>query len=221
MQRRLGSRVLGAFFALALALPSTLAGCGGASGPSATVFDPTGAGAHALPVDVASNAQLEKAFPSLDGTGAGNEAWTGVSVLGGAARFSRPSRWSVRDASVEPGHQYIRYVSPEAYSFAIYQRSDSPGSSWHDILEHYEADVVANGAKAIGQRIPMATASNQGRAYTIDRKIEGKVPVLSRSREILLRGDHAIVLVQVVSQEENLARVSDELLEIFRRLEVP
>jgi hypothetical protein len=135
-------------------------------------------------------------------------------------RFSRPSRWTIRDASVEPDHSYIRYVSPDAYSFAIYERSDSPGKSWPAILEHYEADLTANGAKALGQHVPVATATNQGIAYTIDRKIESKDPILSRSREFLLRGKHRIVVVQVVTQEETLARISGELLEIFRRLEV-
>ena len=45
-------------------------------------------------------------------------------------------------------------------------------------------------------------------------------PVLSRSREILLRGEHRIVLVQVVTSEENLSRLSDQLVEILRRIEV-
>ena len=66
----------------------------------------------------------------------------------------------------------------------------------------------------------MATPSNQGRAYTVDRKIQSKEPVLSRSREILLRGDRDIVLVQIVVEEENLSRVAGELLEVLRRIEV-
>jgi len=150
----------------------------------------------------------------------GGGGWVGVSVLRNGVRFTRPSRWQIRDASLEPGHSFVRYLSPDAYSFAIYERTDSPGKSWKDILEHYEADVTANGAKAIGQRVPMATATNQGRAYTIDRKIESKEPVLSRSREVLLRGEHRIVVVQIVTSEENLSRLSDQLLEILRRIEV-
>jgi hypothetical protein len=209
------------FVALAFAVAAVACGGSSASGKgSTTVFDPSGGGARALPVDVMANAQIEKPYAPLDSAGAGDEAWRGVSVLGGDVRFSRPTHWAIRDASVEPGQQYIRYVSPHAYSFAIYERSDAPDRSWRDVLDHYENDVVANGAKALGQRVPVATPANQGRAYTIDRKIESKEPVLSRSREILLRGDHRVVLVQIVSQEENLARISGELLEILRRLEV-
>jgi hypothetical protein len=182
------------------------------------VFDPGGPVGNA-PVDVTTNQDVERPYPPLDEPSASGKGWIGVSVLRGGVRFTRPARWQLRDASVEPGQSYVRYLSPDAYSFAIYERSDSPGKDWKDILEHYEADVTANGAKAIGGRIPMATATNQGRAYTIDRKIESKDPVLSRSREFLLRGAHRIVLVQVVTSEESLARLSD-LLEIIRRIEV-
>jgi hypothetical protein len=214
---RPGTTPVVARFAFALAL--ALCACGGSSTTSTTVFDPSGGGPGA-PVDVTTNPDIEHPFPPLDETTAGGAGWIGVSVLRDGVRFTRPARWQIRDASLEPGHSFIRYLSPDAFSFAIYERTDSPGKSWKDILEHYEADVTANGAKAIGQRVPMATAINQGRAYTIDRKIESKEPVLSRSREILLRGEHRIVLVQIVTSEENLSRLSDQLLEILRRVEV-
>lgn len=203
----------------AFALTLALCACGGSSINSTTVFDPSGGGAGA-PVDVTTNPDIERPYPPLDETTAGGVGWSGVSVLRDGVRFTRPARWQIRDASLEPGHSFIRYLSPDAFSFAIYERTDPPGKSWKDILEHYEADVTANGAKAIGQRVPMATSTNQGRAYTIDRKIESKEPVLSRSREILLRGEHRIVLVQIVTSEENLSRISDQLLEILRRIEV-
>ncbi len=193
-------------------------GCGGAR-DSRTVFDPAGSNGNAVAVDVTAG-QLEHPYAALDATGAGGEPWIGVSIFGDRVRLSRPTRWTIRDASIEPEHSYIRYVSPDAYSFAIYERGDAPGKSWPSILEHYEADLTANGAKALGQHVPVATATNQGIAYTIDRKIEGKDPILSRSREWILRGNHRIVVVQVVTQEESLARISGELLEIFRRLEV-
>jgi len=196
-------------------------GCGGAPPPPPnTIFDPSGTGPSPAPVDVTTSPEIEHAYPPLDGQTAQTEHWVGVSVLGGAIRFSRPPRWTVRDAGIESGHRFIRYVSPDAYSFAIYERPDSPGKSWRELLERYEGEVTANGAKAVGMRIPMATGANQGRAYTIDRKIESKVPVLSRSREILLRGAHHMVLVQIVTTEENLSRVASELLEILGRLEV-
>jgi hypothetical protein len=204
----------------ALAWTLALCACGGgsASTSATTVFDPSGGGG--APVDVTTNPDIERPYPPLDETTAGGAGWSGVSVLRDGVRFTRPARWQIRDASLEPGHSFIRYLSPDAFSFAIYERTDSPGKSWKDILAHYEADVTANGAKAIGQRVPMATAINQGRAYTIDRKIDSKEPVLSRSREILLRGEHRIVLVQIVTSEENLSRLSDQLIEILRRIEV-
>lgn len=205
----------------ALSLAVLCSGCGGAaaSGASTTVFDPGGT-PTAAPVDVRASPDLEQRFPALDGAVTEGGAWVGVSILRDGVRFSRPPRWTIRDASLEPGRSFVRYVSPSAYSFAIYERSDPPGRSWNDILSHYEADVTASGAKAIGLRVPTATATNQGRAYTIDRKIESKTPILSRSREILLRGEHRIVLVQIVTSEENLARISGELLEILEHVEV-
>jgi hypothetical protein len=110
-------------------------------------------------------------------------------------------------------------VSPRGYSFAIYETSDAPTDSWHDILQRYEVDVAAAGAKAVGQRIAVATGANQGRAYTIERKVEA-VQAKSRSREMLLRGDRKVVLVQIVTEEEGLSRISQELLEVLNHLEV-
>jgi hypothetical protein len=191
-----------------------------AKAPPTTIFDPSGSAASPPPVDVATSGDIEKPYAPLDGSATDGERWIGVSVLRGGVRFTRPPGWTIRDASVEAGHSFVRYVSPRAYSFAIYERADSPQASWRQILEHYESDVTANGAKAIGTRIPMATAVNQGRAYTIDRKIESKDPILSRSREILLRGDSRVVLVQIVTTEASLSRISGELLEILRRIEV-
>jgi hypothetical protein len=202
---------------MALGIPSLLAACGGGSGSRATVFDPTGAG---LPVDITANPDVERPYTPLDGATTGQERWIGVSVLRDTVRFSRPSRWTIRDASLEPGRSYVRYVSPDAYSFAIYERGDDSGKPWSEVYAHYEADVSGNGAKAIGQRVPVSTAINQGRAYTIDRKINSKVPVLSRSREILFRSDHSVVLVQIVTTEEDLSRFAGDILEILRRMEV-
>jgi hypothetical protein len=213
------SRIRGAVSVAALSVSG--AACGGAaqSSGSSTVFDPGGA-ATAAPVDVRTNPDVEQHVAALDGAASGGEPWVGVSILRGGVRFSHPPHWTIRDAGLETGRSFVRYISPNAYSFAIYERPDPPDKSWNDILSHYEADVTASGAKALGQRVPTATATNQGLAYTIDRKIESKTPVLSRSREILLRGDHHIVLVQIVTTEENLSRISNELLELLRRIEV-
>jgi hypothetical protein len=196
--------------------------CGGAAGPPArqTVFDPTASAANASPIEVGSagsTAQLETPYPPLDRPeGPASASWVGVSVLHGGVRLSRPSHWMIRDASVDPGHAYIEYVSPNAYSFAVYERSDAPTDLWRDVQQRYENDVATAGAKVVGRRIPIATGANQGRAYTIERK----TPLPSRSREWLLRSDHRIVLVQVVTQDQDLSRIGTELLEVLSHLEV-
>jgi hypothetical protein len=203
-------------------LPMTAAlvasACGGAEAPPArTVFDPTVQGTNIVAV---GSVALERPLPILDVAASGaSESLVGVSVLNDAVRFSRPARWTIRDASDEPGHRFIRYVSPHAYSFAIYETSDAPTDSWHDILERYEVDVVAAGAKAVGRRIAVATNTNQGRAYTVERKVEA-MQARSRSREIVLRGDLHVVLVQVVTEEDGLSRIGAEVLEVLKRLEV-
>jgi hypothetical protein len=207
--------------ALPLVLVATA--CGHAEDPTSkqTVFDPSAAAPAATPVEVAtanpSGPGLETPFPPLDRADPkGGPAWVGVSVLHGGVRFSHPGNWSIRDAGVDPGHEYILYVSPSAYSFAIYARIDGAGDSWRDIQGRYETDVAAAGAKVAGKNVPVATSANQGRAYTIERS----APLPSRSREYLLRGEHHVVLVQVVSQEPNLSRLSAELLEVLGHLEV-
>ena len=197
---------------LALLLPTA---CGGGGAPQRTVFDATGQTANLVAV---GSTDLEHADPAFDREASpGSPPWTGVSILKDGVRLSRPSRWMIRDASNDPGHAYIRYVSPRAYSFAIYELSDSSSDSWKDILQRYEVDVAAAGAKMVGQRIPVATRFDQGRAYTVERKIES---TLSRSREIVLRGHRRVVLVQVVAEGDGLSRVSDELVEVFKGLEV-
>jgi hypothetical protein len=128
----------------------------------------------------------------------------------------------IRDAGIDAGRSYITYVSPSgAYSFAIYERSDGPRDSWGDVLQRYENDVALAGAKVTGQRIPTATDTNQGRAYTIVRKITSeKLSLVSKSREILIRGEHRVVLVQVVAQDEGLDRLRDQILEVIKHIEV-
>jgi hypothetical protein len=196
--------------------------CGGSAGPPArlTVFDPTAAAANAAPVEVgspASMAQLEVPYPPLDRPeGPGSASRLGVLVLRGGVRLSRPNHWMIRDAGVDPGHAYIEYVSPNAYSFSLYERSDAPTDLWRDVQQRYENDVAAAGAKVVGRRVPMTTGTNQGRAYTIERK----TPAPSRSREWLLRSDHRIVLVQVVTQDQDLSRIGAELLDVIGHLEV-
>ena len=191
--------------------------CGG-SATNRTVFDPTGGIA---PVDVTASPDLEHPYSPLDSPDVpGSKGWIGVSVLRDSVHFARPRQWAIRDASLEPRHSYIRYVSPNAYSFGIYERGDGAGEAWGDIFQRYEGDVAASGAKIIGQHIATATTANQARAYTIERRIDAKPPVVSRSRELLVRGERHVVLLQVVTDEESLARIAGELLEVLSRLEV-
>jgi hypothetical protein len=198
-------------------LPLAVA-CGG-SAPNRTVFDPNGT--KIAPVDVTNSSDVEHPYPPLDSPDvAGGKGWMGVSVLRDGVRFARPRQWAIREASLEPSHSYVRYVSPNAYSFAIYERTDSAGDAWHDVFQRYEGDVAASGAKIIAAHIPLVTDGNQGREYTIERHIEAKPPVVSHSREVLLRGDHRVVLVQIVTDEESVARIAGELLDIFAHLEV-
>jgi hypothetical protein len=110
----------------------------------------------------------------------------------------------------------IRYISPSAYSFALYERSDAPDDLWRDIQQRYEADVVRAGARIAERAVPMAAHSAQGRAYTIERR----EPHPSRSREYLLRGAHRVVLVQVVTAEPDVARLDRELVPILDSMEV-
>jgi hypothetical protein len=201
-----------------LAWLPAIAACGG-GGASATVFDPNGA--KVAPVDVATSNDVEHPFPALDSPDVpGGRGWMGVSVLGDHVRFARPRGWSVREASLEPGHAYVRYVSPNAYSFAIYERADGAGEAWGDIFQRYEGDVAASGAKIIAAHIPVATDGNQGREYTIERHIEAKPPIVSHSREILVRGEHRVVLVQIVTDEDSVSRIAGEILDVMHRLEV-
>jgi hypothetical protein len=145
----------------------------------------------------------------------------GVDVLRGAVRFSRPKTWLMRNASNEPSAAYVQYVSPNAYSFVIYQRPYSPGQPWSELCSSYEAEVKATGSRILGKGIPIATSRGQGRAYSIETTLKTSTgPLLSRSREMLLRGGRRAVLVQVVHQEESLADDDLELLRAIGTLEV-
>ena len=144
-----------------------------------------------------------------------------VTIVQGGVHLSRPKNWMIREASNDPGRAYIQYISPKAYSFAIYERPDAPTELWKDVLNRYEDDVSSVGAKVVGKRVPVATAIGQGRAYTIERTVDAaKRPFVSHSREVVLRGDHRIVIVQIVQQAENLSAVEDELLRVIGTLEV-
>lgn len=147
--------------------------------------------------------------------------YMGVTVLRGGVHLSRPKDWMMRDADNSPGQAHVQYISPNAYSFALYERPDSPSDPWRDILLRYEDDVQSLGAKVVGKRVPLAVFRGQGRAYTIQRTVEApKRPLISGAREILLRSENRVILVQIVFEGENLEPVDAELLRVINTLEV-
>lgn len=172
--------------------------------------------------DASAAAAFEQRYPPLDLAGAPPmPEYLGYTVLRGGVHLSRPKNWMLRDANNEPAKAVAQYISPNAYTFALYERPDSPLDPWRDVIHRYERDVKASGATIAGGRVPLATAIGQGRAYTIEREVEAaKRPLVSRSREVLLRGEHRIVLVQVVHEGEDLSAVDRELLRVFETLEV-
>jgi hypothetical protein len=202
-----------------LLLAGLAAACGGASETATknrTFYD------WAVATGAEGAAAFEQRYPPLDfAARAPNPEYLGYTVLRGGIHVSRPKNWMMRDGSNAPGQAFIQYISPNAYSFAIYERPESPKELWNEVMRHYEDDVQSLGAKIIGKRVPFATMRGQGRAYTVERSVDApKHPLLSRSREILLRGETRIVLVQIVYEGENLAAVDDELMRVVSTLEV-
>jgi hypothetical protein len=167
-------------------------------------------------------ALLEKPYPPLNLGGSELlPEYLGKLVLLDGIRISRPRDWMIREASIDPGHAYIQYISPKAYSFALYERPDPPTALWRDVLSHYEDDIGAVQATIVGKRVPFAAFRGQGRAYTVQRKIDAaKRPLISNAREILLRGDHRVVLVQIVHEGNDLSGVDQELMRTLTTLEV-
>ncbi|HET9958728.1 MAG TPA: hypothetical protein VFQ61_29750 [Polyangiaceae bacterium] len=206
-------------FVSSLLLASSLSACGGSVPESATknrvFYDWTTATSSAP-------AEFEQHYPPLDFAGAPPvPEYMGVTVLRGGIHLSRPKGWLLRDASNQPGQAYVQYISPSAYSFAIYERPESPEELWRDVLRRYEDDAQAAGARVSGKRVPVGVGLGQGRAYTVERNVEAtKRPFLSRSREYVLRGSGRVVLVQIVHDSENLSAVEHELLRVIDTLEV-
>jgi hypothetical protein len=195
-----------------------LAACGGAAdnAPRNRTFYDSTTGSRAPEA-------VERRFPPLDlAESAPNPEYIGVMILRDTVRLSRPRNWTIREASNEPGRAYIEYVSPRAYAFAIYERPDPPGDAWQKVIDRYEEDAASVGAKILGGRVPIATWQGQGRAFSIERMVEGtKKPLISHSREILLRGEHRFVLVQIVHEGTDMAGIDIELMRPLDTLGVP
>jgi len=136
--------------------------------------------------------------------------YVGISVFGGAVHLSRPRDWVVRAASAQPEHRYVEYVSPKEYVVGVYETLESPLDPWLDVMGRYEKQAADSGADMLGQRIPMATWNAQGRGYLVRRPVAAaKGPLVNYSNEYLLRGEHRIVLLQIVHPDEKLATAAE------------
>jgi hypothetical protein len=165
---------------------------------------------------------FEQHYPPLDlSAKAPNPEYQGKTILGAGVHISRPTNWVIRAASNTPEKRYIEYVSPNEYIFSVYELVESPLDVWRDIMARYEDQAKQDGAEILGARVPMATWNAQGREYVVKRQVKAaKQPFVTLSREFLARGDHRLVLVQIVHQGDTLAPVSEELLRVVQTLEV-
>lgn len=147
--------------------------------------------------------------------------YIGVKVIGGHVKLSRPRNWVIREASNRPHDRYIEYASPNQYVVAVYERLESPSDPWRIVLERYEKDLEDTGARALGKAVPVASFFSQGRAYTVERPVMApKTPLVAHSREYLMRGDHRIVLVQIVHPRERIDPIAGELVHFLDAISV-
>ena len=194
-------------------------GTGCASGPEPIAFQNEVFYAY----DQLSDSDLsrfEVRYPPLD-LESKQPGFIGVGVLGSKVRFSRPKNWQIRSASNRPQARFIEYMSPEQYMFAIYERLESPWDPWRVIMGHYEEDVKKKGGKLLGEAVGMSTYNAQGRAYNVQRPVDApKEPLMSNTREYLVRSDHRILLVQVVYQGKSLKASDDEMMRVVQTFRV-
>jgi hypothetical protein len=88
-------------------------------------------------------------------------------------------------------------------------------------MKRFAYDTQSLGAKIVGRRVPVAPGLGQGRAYDVTRNVDAaKAPLVSRSREYLVRGATRVVLVQIVYEGDDLSLVNPELLRAVDTLEV-
>jgi hypothetical protein len=196
-----------------------LCGCGGPSEGATknrTFYDWT------VATGDAGAKEFEERYPPLDlPAQEPSPEYVGVTLLRRGIHLSKPKNWLLRDASNQPGQAYVGYISPNAYSFAIYERPEYAADPWRDMLKRFEDDTQAVGAKITGKRVPIAVGLGQGRAYSVERSVEAaKRPLTSRSREYLVRGNSRVVVVQVVYEGDDLSQVNPELLRVIDTLEV-
>ena len=197
-----------------------LGGC--ASGPEHVAFENKVFYQYDTLNPAVAQKALENQYPPLDKQEAPPlPQYIGVSLMDGVVHVSRPREWVIRAGSTNREHRWVEYVSPNEYMVAIYELVESPDEPWREVMDRYEAQAKKAGAELLGQRVPMATANAQGRAYEVRRAVAAaKGPMLNYSNEYLIRSDHRIVLVQIVHHDQKLAPMDSELRRVIETLEV-
>lgn len=169
-------------------------------------------------------AEYERPLPRLD-RGAvpatGTRSGTGVSVLAWHVHLTRPADWVLRDGSAEPGRRFVRYVSPRAFVFGVYEWDGSPDEPWRTALARLEADYKQTRTEVLEARVPIATWDAQGRMFALARSVPGaKGPYRTESREYLLRSRDRFVLVQVVVGASGPEGWASEVASVLETLSV-
>lgn len=206
-----------ATLAVVAALGAVAAGCGGSPTAPAQdqVFYLHGGGV------IDRNYSWETYFKPLDIPASERvPRIVGVGVLNGDVRLGRPIDWYVRSADLTPQHRYISYQSPRQFIFSVYERIDSTQDTWTDVQRRYEADVASQGSQILAGRMPVATANTQGRGYLLKTKVPAKPEYQNNSREVLIRGEHRLMLVQVVHTSDNVESIEDEITAVLRSITV-
>lgn len=192
-----------------------------ASGPAPGALENRVFYEHDSPTGVALEDWLEKPFDELDLPKGKSFSYDGVEILGGVARFSRPQDWVIRRGSKRSEGRFIEYVSPRQTVFSIYERIESPREPWHVVLSRFEEETEAQGGKLVGKSVPLATFDSQARAYNVERSIPaGKEPLVSYSREYIVRSSHRIIHVQVVRPRADFGDAEPELMQVVSSMRV-
>jgi hypothetical protein len=175
-----------------------------------------------MPSSGGGSSTFERPYPPLNRAAQGGlPEYVGVSVLGGTVHLSRPASWKIRRASLSAEKRFIEYVSPSQYLFAIYERTDAPSDPWREVEDRYVSDAKAKGAEVLGERVPVATWNAQAREFVVRRTVKGqRAPYVHLSRELLVRSDRRVDLVQIVHQGESIAPVGGELLRVMETLDL-
>jgi hypothetical protein len=201
--------------ALLAALALAVAGCGGSPTAPAQdqVFYLHGGGL------VDKNYSWETYFKPLDlPVTDRTPRIVGVGVFQGDVRLGRPIDWYVRAADYTPQQRYISYQSPRQFLFSIYERVDPVEDTWTDVERRFERDVTAEGSQILAGRMPIATANTQGRVYLLKTKVSAKPDYQNYAREVIIRGNHRLMLIQVIHSTESTEAIEDEITAVLKSI---